>query len=485
MSNASGSLNSLASSSVIDLAKFSVTRGRERGEFAGRSRNMTLAMGAGARDCWGWSAGGRCWWRADDCVDYLRRDARSFSAGHMEPARERNGALVGFAAGIANDDRGHVSDAAGVYVVRSGGNRGDVCGWVARKPRGRRTGAGCDTAPHAAVNGNSLNGNESSGAAGPHETQPGLVRGLGSWAAAAIVVGTMIGTGIFLKPSEMAAEGGSVSVVFAAWIAGGLLSLFGALSYAELGAAMPEAGGEYAYLRRAFGPVWGFLFGWMHSIVGRPASAAAIAAGLLRFWSFLCRRLRRRFTCFTCAFPSLRSSTRSFAFTWAQPLAVAALAADDVHQLPRRAIWRRGAGDADVAEGCVGAGDYRGGIRFGARELCELSSAVARLARMGHFRRISRGAGGIAVGLRRMGGPQSGRLGGQRSGTKHPTGASGGSAFTAVLCSCCSTPCASMRFLLARWRDRSTWHPMWWRVLLGTERRCGSRWPWRFRAGDA
>src|SRR5271166_2584411 len=116
--------------------------------------------------------------------------------------------------------------------------------------------------------------------------QPGLVRGLGSWAAAAIVVGTMIGTGIFLKPSEMAAEGRSVSVVFAAWIAGGLLSLFGAISYAELGAAIPEAGGEYAYLRRAFGPVWGFLFGWMHSIVGRPASAAAIAAGMMRFLSF-------------------------------------------------------------------------------------------------------------------------------------------------------------------------------------------------------
>src|SRR5450432_1931470 len=119
------------------------------------------------------------------------------------------------------------------------------------------------------------------------ETQPGLVRGLGNWAAAAIVVGTMIGTGIFLKPSEMAAEGRSASIVFAAWIAGGLLSLFGAISYAELGAAIPEAGGEYAYLRRGFGPVWGFLFGWMHSIVGRPASAAAIAAGLLRFWAFL------------------------------------------------------------------------------------------------------------------------------------------------------------------------------------------------------
>ena len=113
-----------------------------------------------------------------------------------------------------------------------------------------------------------------------------LVRGLGPWASAAIVVGTMIGTGIFLKPAEMAREGHSVSVVYAAWIVGGLLSLFGALSFAELGAAIPEAGGEYAYLRRGLGTVWGFLFGWMHSIVGRPSSAASIAAGMMRFLSF-------------------------------------------------------------------------------------------------------------------------------------------------------------------------------------------------------
>src|SRR6201984_3538194 len=107
-----------------------------------------------------------------------------------------------------------------------------------------------------------------------------LVRGLGAWASGAIVVGTMIGTGIFLKPSEMAHEGLFVSIVFAAWIVGGILSLFGALSYAELGAAIPEAGGEYAYLRRGFGPTWGFLFGWMHSIVGRPSSLSSVPGGL-------------------------------------------------------------------------------------------------------------------------------------------------------------------------------------------------------------
>jgi basic amino acid/polyamine antiporter, APA family len=159
------------------------------------------------------------------------------------------------------------------------------------------------------------------------EGRPELVRALGPWAAAAIVVGTVIGTGIFLKPSEMAAEAKSIAVVFAAWIAGGALSLFGALSFAELGASMPEAGGEYAYLRRAFGPVYGFLFGWMHSIVGRPASAASISAGLLRFLGFFFPALTVPLYVFHFHLPFLGGHESQFSFTWSQPLAVVALAA--------------------------------------------------------------------------------------------------------------------------------------------------------------
>jgi basic amino acid/polyamine antiporter, APA family len=151
-----------------------------------------------------------------------------------------------------------------------------------------------------------------------------LVRGLGPWASAAIVVGTMVGTGIFLKPSEMAREGGLVSIVFAAWIVGALLSIFGALAYAELGAAIPEAGGEYAYLRRGFGPLWGFLFGWMHSIVGRPASTASIAAGLVRFLSFFFPAIVTPLFTVHIAIPGLTGWIQpyDFVFTWAQPLAV-------------------------------------------------------------------------------------------------------------------------------------------------------------------
>jgi basic amino acid/polyamine antiporter, APA family len=103
-----------------------------------------------------------------------------------------------------------------------------------------------------------------------------------------------------------------------------VLSLFGALSYAELGAAIPEAGGEYAYLSRGFGPVWGFLFGWMHSIVGRPASASSIAAGLVRFLGFLVPAVATPLFTIHIAIPGLTFWFKpyDFVFTWAQPLAV-------------------------------------------------------------------------------------------------------------------------------------------------------------------
>src|SRR6476646_4034603 len=155
-----------------------------------------------------------------------------------------------------------------------------------------------------------------------------LVRGLGAWASGAIVVGTMIGTGIFLKPAEMAREGRFVSVVFAAWIVGAILSLFGALSYAELGSMIPEAGGEYAYLRRGFGPVYGFLFGWTHSIVGRPSSLASISAGMMRFLSFIFPVVAAPLFTLHIAIPGLSGWLKpyDFVFTWGQPLAVLWLA---------------------------------------------------------------------------------------------------------------------------------------------------------------
>lgn len=107
----------------------------------------------------------------------------------------------------------------------------------------------------------------------------GLKRDLGIWSAAAIVVGTVIGSGIFLVPNTMVKNVGSPMMVFAVWIFGGMLSLFGALSYAELAAALPEAGGEYVYLREAYGPFWGFIYGWTQMWVAKSGSIATLATG--------------------------------------------------------------------------------------------------------------------------------------------------------------------------------------------------------------
>jgi APA family basic amino acid/polyamine antiporter len=110
-----------------------------------------------------------------------------------------------------------------------------------------------------------------------------LRRDLGLWGAVAIVIGTVIGSGIFLVPRAMVLRVGSSSMVFAVWVFGGLLSLCGALSYAELAAAMPEAGGEYVYLREAYGPLWGFLYGWTQMWVAKSGSIATLATAFFYY----------------------------------------------------------------------------------------------------------------------------------------------------------------------------------------------------------
>ncbi|HTW78774.1 MAG TPA: APC family permease [Terracidiphilus sp.] len=119
------------------------------------------------------------------------------------------------------------------------------------------------------------------------KTSATLPRVLGASQAAAIVVGTIIGSGIFLVPSEMMRDAGSSSLVYLAWIAGGLLSLFGVMTYAELGTMFPFAGGEYVYLRGAYGDTVAYLYMWTWFAVAKPASIAAMAVGLARTLEFL------------------------------------------------------------------------------------------------------------------------------------------------------------------------------------------------------
>ena len=114
-----------------------------------------------------------------------------------------------------------------------------------------------------------------------------LVRGLGLIAAISINVANMIGTGIFLKTRVMTCNVDTPAIVIAVWVFAGLLALAGALTYAELTTMMPRAGGEYVFIREAFGPRWGFLFGWTQFFIAKTGSQAALAVGFAIFLNIL------------------------------------------------------------------------------------------------------------------------------------------------------------------------------------------------------
>jgi APA family basic amino acid/polyamine antiporter len=148
----------------------------------------------------------------------------------------------------------------------------------------------------------------------PRDLSRELSRDLGVSHASAVVVGTIIGSGIFLVPSEMMQAVGSARLVYLAWVVGGLLSFAGALTYAELGAMKPQAGGEYVYVRDGYGPLAGFLYAWTWFVIAKPASVATVVVGLVRILGTF-----PAFSFFSSTFISF-----PFAVTWGQVVAIAA-----------------------------------------------------------------------------------------------------------------------------------------------------------------
>jgi APA family basic amino acid/polyamine antiporter len=111
-----------------------------------------------------------------------------------------------------------------------------------------------------------------------------FTRGLGLYDSTMVVVGSMIGSGIFLVSADMARTIGSPGWLLVAWVVTGLLTIVGALSYGELAAMMPRAGGQYVYIREAFSPLWGFLYGWTLFLVIQTGTIAAVAVGFGRYF---------------------------------------------------------------------------------------------------------------------------------------------------------------------------------------------------------
>ena len=117
--------------------------------------------------------------------------------------------------------------------------------------------------------------------------ETGLVRGLGLVDATMIVVGSMIGSGIFIVSADIARQTGSPGGLILAWVITGILTVAAALSYGELAAMMPKAGGQYVYLRESYSPLWGFLYGWTLFLVIQTGTIAAVAVGFSRFLGVL------------------------------------------------------------------------------------------------------------------------------------------------------------------------------------------------------
>src|SRR5215217_1735438 len=124
-------------------------------------------------------------------------------------------------------------------------------------------------------------------ALGQDKPQTGFIRGLGLLDSTMIVAGSMIGSGIFIVSGGISKQVGSPGWLLVVWVVTGVLTLIGALSYGELAAMMPKAGGQYVYLREAFSPFWGFLYGWTLFLVIQTGTIAAVAVGFARYTGVL------------------------------------------------------------------------------------------------------------------------------------------------------------------------------------------------------
>jgi len=113
--------------------------------------------------------------------------------------------------------------------------------------------------------------------------QPQFVQGMGLFSATAIVMGSMIGSGIFIVSADMSRTMGSPALLIAAWLVTAVMTIIGALSYGELAAMMPKAGGQYVYLRESLGPLWGFLYGWTLFLVIQTGTIAAVGVAFGKF----------------------------------------------------------------------------------------------------------------------------------------------------------------------------------------------------------
>src|SRR5580700_5276921 len=123
------------------------------------------------------------------------------------------------------------------------------------------------------------------------QSNAGFQQKIGLFDATMLVAGSMIGSGIFIVSADISRDVGSSGWLLLIWVLTGVITIMGALSYAELAAMMPHAGGQYVYLREAYGPLWGFLYGWTCFLVIQTGFIAAVSVAFAKFLGVLAPRL--------------------------------------------------------------------------------------------------------------------------------------------------------------------------------------------------
>jgi len=157
------------------------------------------------------------------------------------------------------------------------------------------------------------------------ENRPQLLRALGLREGIAIHVGSIIGSGIFIVPATIAGHLDAMGPILLVWVVAGMLTLFGALSLAELSAVLPQAGGPYVYLRHSFGRVWAFLFSWNDFFINKAGSAAALAIGLATYLGYFIPAASPENAFFSTTY-TLLGHENIFAFGWTQITAILVIA---------------------------------------------------------------------------------------------------------------------------------------------------------------
>jgi APA family basic amino acid/polyamine antiporter len=147
------------------------------------------------------------------------------------------------------------------------------------------------------------------------EHAAGFQKQLGLFDSAMLVAGSMIGSGIYIVSAGIARDVGTAGWLLAVWAAAGLITVLGALSYAELAAMMPHAGGQYVYLREAYGPLWGFLYGWTSFTVIQTGTIAAVGVAFAKFLGVFVRGSARGTPITSRTSPTTRPSCGALA-TW-------------------------------------------------------------------------------------------------------------------------------------------------------------------------